>query len=259
MASSAYITPEEKKGLLWGAAIAAGLGAATGRDTRESLLKAAGSATEAYGKGLNDLYGQKRAELDMERTKSLMEASQFNMNMRGREFENMLGQQKKTADAMPYSKTLAIRRNKGEITPLQEADLLKKYNLAKQPAPQTRPPAAPDYKKIINIINSLTKLRGEKPLSVQDQKIMEELKLKSPVAWALARKPKPSLMSPADRAKIDNLIAYYMKQLPAGAARQKQPAPTPVSTTPATTRGEFVDVGGGYEYNPETDEYRKKQ
>lgn len=80
--SPEYISAGEKKGLIFGSLLAAGMAAATGGNSKEALLKAAMGASGAYAGGMQDLYNRKEQQLRMEKTNAAMEAAKEDAEIR---------------------------------------------------------------------------------------------------------------------------------------------------------------------------------
>lgn len=73
----ADVDKEQKRGLLYGSLLAAGVAAASGRNLSDAIYKAALGGSSAYTGGLNQIYEKKRQELEEERTKELINASRM--------------------------------------------------------------------------------------------------------------------------------------------------------------------------------------
>jgi len=99
-----FISDDERKGLLYGSLIAAGLAAARGRNIGGVLTQGISGLGAAYAGGLNQLYNQKQAELERQRIMELLElekargereAESFPVEMAGKELtlQKLMGEE----------------------------------------------------------------------------------------------------------------------------------------------------------------------
>jgi hypothetical protein len=68
-----FISEDERKGLLYGSLIAAGLAATRGKNIGDALTQGISGLGVAYAGGLNQIYNQKQAELERQRILELLE------------------------------------------------------------------------------------------------------------------------------------------------------------------------------------------
>jgi hypothetical protein len=152
----ANITQQEKIGLTIGSLLAAGAHAAMGNSPREAIIGAALGGTQAYGKGIQALYDQKAQELQMERSKDLLETSQINKMILSQEMQEK--EQKKEF----YLKSI------------EESD---KPTYLKNYMRSVSPPTA------VNIMTP-----REKPLGTPEQAARREYKYGTPEYWKAEEK-----------------------------------------------------------------------
>lgn len=93
MANNQVLSAGERKGLMYGSLIAAGLSAALGQNPKDALLKAATGAASAYAGGLKNMYDMKQQELNIQSTKDLIEATKQKDILRENQFQQEREQQ----------------------------------------------------------------------------------------------------------------------------------------------------------------------
>ncbi len=83
------VSEEEKKGLLYGSLIGAGLAAARGRNILDALSKGAGAFSTGYVSGLDRLYEDKKRQLEEERLMHQLELQNktFGINVLGKQID----------------------------------------------------------------------------------------------------------------------------------------------------------------------------
>lgn len=123
------ITPEQQKGLITGALLSAAINAFTGNTPREAFINAAAGASKAYSGGVDSIYRQKANELEMERQKQLMDASnwdlanqktRFEWNKEDRNQELLDAATKRTRDTELYNRATKEYEQRQELVPLDK-------------------------------------------------------------------------------------------------------------------------------------------
>lgn len=80
------INDDERKGLLYGSLIAAGINAARGRNVGDALMQGISGIGQSYTQGLDALYKEKQTNLEQERLAEMIEMERDKFKMFGKEF-----------------------------------------------------------------------------------------------------------------------------------------------------------------------------
>ena len=137
----------------------------------------------------------------------------------------------------------------GELSPLQTQQIATSKTQQKVAEAKLEPGG--DLKGDVALIKTLTSIVGGKPLSPEDQTAMDELRDTNPALWSLADKGGKSKLNPQNTKTLQLILDGLVAKV--GGKKETQPEET--ATPLKSTR---KDLGGGWEFDPETKKYYKK-
>lgn len=167
--SKSFISPEQKKGIMYGSLLAAGLAAATANSPNEAIINAALGGTTAFARGTKAHFDMRQAELDEQRTqemhslsvaKQIIEADRAEHEKKRQTIQDMMSMGRYGMEASIFERqedlwgkederTQQRKQFYSELTPQagMTPDYIKALELGDKPAIKALAPPKPDKTK----------------------------------------------------------------------------------------------------------------